>query len=151
MPRDVYKRQSLYYTDDWTGRVIGASYIADSEQTVYFDQNWQYLYNGLRKAFPGLTVNAVSVSRDRTKAIVSTVGPQSPPRFYFLDRTTHEATLLAESYPALKAEDLGPVQPYPYAARDGLPIHAYLTLPPGKPAKNLPMVVMPHGGPPGFT
>ena len=135
------------HEDEWTGRIVGVSYVADTAESVYFDNDWQYLHTGLRKAFPGLAVNAVSVSRDRTKAIVATAGPQSPPKFYYLDRTTHEATLLAESYPGLMPEDLGEVRPYPYAARDGLPIHAYLTLPPGKQPKNLPMVVMPHGGP----
>jgi dipeptidyl aminopeptidase/acylaminoacyl peptidase len=42
---------------------------------------------------------------------------------------------------------LGDVRPYPYKARDGLDIHAYLTLPPGKAPKNLPTVIFPHGGP----
>ncbi len=37
--------------------------------------------------------------------------------------------------------------PLTYKAADGLDIHAYLTLPPGKPAKNLPLVVLVHGGP----
>jgi dipeptidyl aminopeptidase/acylaminoacyl peptidase len=42
---------------------------------------------------------------------------------------------------------MGDVQPYGYAAGDGLHIPAYLTLPPGKPPHNLPLVVVPHGGP----
>jgi dipeptidyl aminopeptidase/acylaminoacyl peptidase len=39
------------------------------------------------------------------------------------------------------------MKPYPYKARDGLEIPAYLTLPPGRAPKNLPAVVYPHGGP----
>jgi dipeptidyl aminopeptidase/acylaminoacyl peptidase len=64
-----------------------------------------------------------------------------------LNRTTHEATLISSTYPGLSQADLGEMKPYPYKARDGLDIPAYLTLPPGKEAKNLPAVVMPHGGP----
>jgi len=51
------------------------------------------------------------------------------------------------AYPNLTSADLGEMKPYPYTARDGLNIHAYLTLPPGKEAKNLPTVILPHGGP----
>ena len=39
------------------------------------------------------------------------------------------------------------MKPITYAARDGLTIHGYLTLPVGAEAKNLPVVVNPHGGP----
>jgi len=39
------------------------------------------------------------------------------------------------------------VRPIKYPAVDGLEIPAYLSLPPGRPAKNLPVIVFPHGGP----
>jgi dipeptidyl aminopeptidase/acylaminoacyl peptidase len=51
------------------------------------------------------------------------------------------------TYPGLTEADLGEMKPYDYAARDGLRIPAYITLPPGRAPKNLPAVVMPHGGP----
>ena len=42
---------------------------------------------------------------------------------------------------------MAPMQPVSYKARDGLVILGYLTLPVGRPAKNLPCVINPHGGP----
>ena len=57
------------------------------------------------------------------------------------------AQLVGAAYPRLAQSDLGATRPYPYAARDGMPIPAYLTLPPEREAKGLPLVVMPHGGP----
>ena len=39
------------------------------------------------------------------------------------------------------------MKPVTYTSRDGLKINGYLTLPKGKPAKNLPVIVNPHGGP----
>jgi dipeptidyl aminopeptidase/acylaminoacyl peptidase len=55
--------------------------------------------------------------------------------------------VIAKAYPDLSPADLGEEKPYPYKSRDGLDIHAYLTLPPGKAPKNLPTVIFPHGGP----
>jgi dipeptidyl aminopeptidase/acylaminoacyl peptidase len=55
--------------------------------------------------------------------------------------------IVEEAYDSLKPSDLGDVKPYPYKARDGRDIHAYLTLPPGRDPHNLPTVIFPHGGP----
>jgi dipeptidyl aminopeptidase/acylaminoacyl peptidase len=134
-------------TDDWTGRVIGAAYMADTLEYVYFDPARQALQNGIEQVFPGQDAHAVSVTLAGDKAIVAVSSPALPRTYYFLDRATHAATRIASEYPDLKPADLGKMQPYPYKARDGLDIPAYLTLPPGRPAKNLPLVVLPHGGP----
>jgi dipeptidyl aminopeptidase/acylaminoacyl peptidase len=133
--------------DGWTGRVIGASYIGDKFNYVYFDPVNRSLQRGLELAFPGNTVHTVSADRAKDRVVVEVSGPRHPASFYFLDRTTHQASELLKSYPELTEADLGEMKPYPYSARDGLPIAAYLTLPPGKDAKNLPVVIMPHGGP----
>jgi dipeptidyl aminopeptidase/acylaminoacyl peptidase len=133
--------------DEWTGRVIGAAYDADSAQYVYFDAAHAAVQKGLKAAFPGSFVNMVSTDRTMNKVIVETSGPAQPPRFYLLDRTTHQAIILGDTYPDLHPADLGDKKPYPYVARDGLPIPAYITLPPGRTAKNLPAIVLPHGGP----
>jgi dipeptidyl aminopeptidase/acylaminoacyl peptidase len=134
-------------TDDWTGRVIGGAYADDRMEYVYFDPSRAALQRGIEAVFPGKTAHAVSVTLDGKKAIVEVEAPRLPPTYYFLDRDTHNAVKIASAYPGLSEADLGEMTPYPYKARDGLDIHAYLTLPPGKDGKNLPLVVMPHGGP----
>jgi dipeptidyl aminopeptidase/acylaminoacyl peptidase len=73
--------------------------------------------------------------------------PQHPDTYWLYDTKTHQLKVLAGAYPTLQPTDLGAMKPYPYKARDGLDIHAYLTLPPGKAAHNLPVVIFPHGGP----
>jgi dipeptidyl aminopeptidase/acylaminoacyl peptidase len=133
--------------DTWTGRVIGAAHLGDRMALRYFDPKWDALQKGLDAAFPGVTATAVSWDSALDKVIVSVDAPTTPPAYYFLDRTTHQATAISSAYPDLDAADLGQMKPYPYKARDGLDIPAYLTLPPAKPAKDLPVVVMPHGGP----
>lgn len=133
--------------DEWTRRVVGASYMDDRPEYSYFDPARDMLQKSLEKAFPGLTVRAASTNLARDRVIVEADGPHKPPTYYLLDRNTHQATQILSAYPNLTEADLGEMKPYPYKARDGLDIPAYLTLPPGKLPKNLPVVVMPHGGP----
>jgi dipeptidyl aminopeptidase/acylaminoacyl peptidase len=133
--------------DEWTGRVIGAVYADDHPQYVYFDDARAGLQAGLQQAFAGLNTHIVSMDRDMDKVIVAVDGPRHPLSYYFLDRTTHAASEILSGYPGLSENDLGEMKPYPYTARDGLKIPAYLTLPPGKSAKDLPVVVLPHAGP----
>lgn len=133
--------------DDWTGKVIG--YVVDEDMPVYryLDPKREALQKGLEAAFPGLSVHPVSTDLAGDRSIVEVVGPKMPESYYLYDRTTHHATAVAASYPDLTERELGDVKPYGYAARDGLPVPAYLTLPPGRNPHNLPLVVMPHGGP----
>src|SRR3569832_361407 len=133
--------------DPWTGRVIGLAFADDKMEYSYFDPAMEKLQRGLEAAFPGLSVHAVSWDLAKDKLIVVVDGPRQPTAYYYLNRTTHEATQLASTYPDLTEADLGEMKPWPYKARDGLDIPAYLTLPPGKAPKNLPVVIFPHGGP----
>ena len=133
--------------DPWTGRVIGVSLTTHLTKDSYFDAAIQTLHDAVQKSFPNLSVHLTSWDTARRRIVFSTVGPSSPAVYYLLDLTTKAVSRLGNSYPDLKSENLGTVQPYDYKARDGLEIPAYLTLPPGKQAKNLPVVIMPHGGP----
>jgi dipeptidyl aminopeptidase/acylaminoacyl peptidase len=131
----------------WTGRVIGAYYTDDRLEVHYFDPGRQALQDGLEKAFPETSVLQVSSNANDDRLIFMINGPRSPTSYYYYNRTTRQATQIASAYPGLKPADLGEEKPYPYKARDGLEIHAYLTLPPGKTPSALPTVIMPHGGP----
>jgi dipeptidyl aminopeptidase/acylaminoacyl peptidase len=133
--------------DEWTGRINGASYIGDKFEYTYFDPSREQVQRGIEAAFPGTDAHAVSTSLAGDKMIVRSDAPKRPPTYYFLDRSTHQATKIASEYPALESDDLGEMRSYPYRARDGLAISAYLTLPPGRGSKDLPLIVMPHGGP----
>lgn len=133
--------------DEWTGRVIAAIYAADKLEYRYFDPEREALQRGIEQAFPNTSAHAVSESKDRSIAIIAVDAPRRPRTYYILDRNTHQATELARTYPSLNESDLGEMKAYNYTARDGLQIPAYITLPPGRTARNLPAVVMPHGGP----
>jgi dipeptidyl aminopeptidase/acylaminoacyl peptidase len=133
--------------DEWTGRVIGGIYIDDKPEFIYFNPTLQHLQKTLETAFPGRSVRLVSSDVARTTYIVETDSPQEPATYYFFDAKTHHASVIGTAYPQLPADSLGVMKPMSYAARDGLTIHGYLTVPPGSDGKNMPLVVMPHGGP----
>lgn len=79
--------------------------------------------------------------------VVAFHSDRSPGRFYRWDRNKKEGTLLFVTRPKLESVTLSEMKPVVITARDGLKLHSYLTLPAGLPAKNLPLVLFPHGGP----
>jgi dipeptidyl aminopeptidase/acylaminoacyl peptidase len=70
-----------------------------------------------------------------------------PLSFYLYDRAARKATLLFKDHPQLDQYKLAEMRPVTIPARDGFPLVSYLTLPPGKEPKNLPLVLSVHGGP----
>jgi dipeptidyl aminopeptidase/acylaminoacyl peptidase len=72
---------------------------------------------------------------------------RAPGRYYRWDRKSKSGTLLVTTRPKLDGLPLAEMKPVVITARDGLKLHSYLTLPPGVPPGNLPMVLVPHGGP----
>jgi dipeptidyl aminopeptidase/acylaminoacyl peptidase len=134
-------------TDAWTGRVIGAGYDAEGSVGTYFDPVKQKFQSALEQSFAGLAVSQVSYDLNYARLIVAVSGPRHPPTYHFVDRSAKTMGLIMASYPGLSEADLGEMKPYDYAARDGLRIPAFITLPPGKTPRNLPAIVMPHGGP----
>jgi acylaminoacyl-peptidase len=82
-------------------------------------------------------------------AILSVRSANHPVEFYIYDIKNKQLSYLLNASPWLKAEQLAQTQAIFYKSRDGLDIHAILTLPDNKEAKNLPLIMLPHGGPHG--
>jgi len=133
--------------DEWTHRVIGVRYVEDRRHTHYFDVAREKLRKSLEVTFPGLTAEIVSSTVDGKIHVVVVEGPRHSPTFHMFDSAAWKMDFLGPAYPNLEEAVLGEMRSYNYKARDGLEIPAYLTLPPGRDARNLPAVVMPHGGP----
>lgn len=72
---------------------------------------------------------------------------RAPGRFYQWDRKNRQATFLFTTRPKLEDLALAEMKPVVIPARDGLKMHSYLTLPVGVPARGLPLILLPHGGP----
>jgi dipeptidyl aminopeptidase/acylaminoacyl peptidase len=144
------------FLDRATGTVIGTVDVGlERADYRFFAAADQALWRGLSKAFPGEQVRLASWSTDRQTAILEVEGPKNGLSLWTLDRRTGRAEFLADKYAGLGPEQLSPVKAFTYKAADGMEIPAYHTLPRGRAAKGLPLVVLPHGGPaardlPGF-
>jgi dipeptidyl aminopeptidase/acylaminoacyl peptidase len=127
----------------------GVSLVGDDLRYTFFDDKTQATWNAVIKAFPGQRVTLASWSRDRRKVVVLVDSPTEGPAYALVDLDTKSARWLAAVYRDLGEGAVSPVRSVKYKAADGLEITGYLTLPQGKDAKNLPLVVLPHGGPEG--
>jgi dipeptidyl aminopeptidase/acylaminoacyl peptidase len=106
------------------------------------------LLAGLMQQFPGEDVRITSATNDGSKVVFSVESDKDPGQFFLYDAKTHKASFLLASRPWIKPEQMAAMEPISLKSRDGLPLHGYLTRPPGKEsAKNLPLVVFVHGGP----
>ncbi len=129
-------------------RVIGYTFADQSRHAVYFDPEFEALSASLSKALPKLPlVNFVDSSADGRKLLIFAGSDTDPGRYYLFDRdkkTLNEAML---ERPELEGRTLAEVKSVTIPGSGGAQIPAYLTLPTGKDPKNLPAVVLPHGGP----
>ncbi|MBW8785692.1 MAG: S9 family peptidase [Novosphingobium sp.] len=125
-----------------------AGYEIDGDFPTYylFDARQQKIVTATQKAFPGAAMHLVDWNDTFDRLIVMTEGAADPQSWWLVDIKTGKAEQLGDSY-ALQPQDIAPVQMVHYAAADGSDIAAVLTLPPGRAARNLPVVVLPHGGP----
>ncbi|WP_330147629.1 S9 family peptidase [Shewanella oncorhynchi] len=108
------------------------------------------LLKDLLGALPGHQVRIVSETRDAAKLVVLAFNDRNPGDYYIFDTKTLKLEYLAAAKKWLDPEQMADVKPISFTSRDGKQLHGYLTLPFGKEAKNLPLVVNPHGGPHGI-
>ena len=133
--------------DHFSGVPTGVKLGGIDAQVHWLDPAAQVRVESVARAFTGREVSVYDHSQDGSRVLAEVQDRSHPPIYYLVDFKTHAATIIGEAYPALDKVTLGTVRIITYAARDGAAIPAYLTLPPGLPPKNLPMVVLPHGGP----
>jgi dipeptidyl aminopeptidase/acylaminoacyl peptidase len=133
--------------DPLTFRMLGGVHVNDSKEYVFFDPSAQQSWQAAVRAFPDERVVLESVAAGFRKMIVRVEGERDGYCFELVDLNTHRAEPLGDVY-----EGIGKpfeVRRIAYTAADGLQIPAYLTLPRGKPAQKLSLVVLPHSNPAG--
>lgn len=131
-------------------KLIAASYTGEKQEYHFFDDEYADIYKKFESRFPGLEVFITSNNKAEDKFIIRTYGDKSLGAYYLYNRNSGEITDIGDPSPWIKEEYMASMTPISYESRDGLTINGYLTLPAGETmetAKNLPVVVNPHGGP----
>ncbi len=126
---------------------VAATLGGANNDSRWIDTQAEARYNAIQKAFAGSYYRLEARSVDHKRVLVRVWGSAAPPVYYVVDYARKTADIVGDEYPSLIDQKLGEVRTISYKARDGYEIPAYLTLPPGADAKNLPLVVLPHGGP----
>ena len=127
--------------------ITGVVYTTDKSRYHFFDKDRKELQDTLEKFFPGYEVAVTGMDDDERRATVRVYGDRTRGGSYLFDRQSNSLTKLADHSPWLKETEMAPMEPIQYTSRDGLTIHGYLTLPLGVASRDLPLVVIPHGGP----
>ena len=124
-----------------------AYYTTDKKQEYFFDDLTKENYHLLKSKLKGYEVSIVSTDLSEQRCIVKAYSDKTKGKYYLYDKKFEKLSHIATVGDWLKEEHLAEMKPISYKSRDGLTIHGYLTLPLGIPAKNLPVVINPHGGP----
>jgi dipeptidyl aminopeptidase/acylaminoacyl peptidase len=117
--------------------------------TFLDDSRYAKALKALNAQFSDHFVSFVDMSEDGSVALVQAVSDRDPGTYALFDMKTSNLRPLYQSKPWLKAELLGERRPFWFKASSGTELGGFITLPPGRAAKNLPTLLLPHGGPIG--
>ncbi|WP_082607125.1 S9 family peptidase [Lysobacter sp. Root983] len=128
---------------------VGAFFVDGKREARFFDASAPEagIYRALAPAFGADSIRVTSITDDQKLALVEVSSGRNPGDFYLYDTTTKKANHLLSRRDWFDPEKMAEKKQVSLQARDGLSLRGYLTLPSGSPGKNLPMVLLPHGGP----
>jgi dipeptidyl aminopeptidase/acylaminoacyl peptidase len=129
------------------GALLGVYYETDRPGIYYVDQDARAVMGTVQKVLPDTFNRIVDSSTDMRFLIVRAGSDVVPDTYYLLERGTGVLGRFATAYPEIDPALFGRMESLRYPAQDGTQIPAYLTVPLERKAENLPLVVMPHGGP----
>ncbi|MDJ0336651.1 S9 family peptidase [Cryobacterium sp. PH31-O1] len=134
------------FTSRRTGEVIAARFIGDRPHIEVLDESFVEVYAALSKLSDGV-LGTVSSDQAERRWIATFIDDRDPASTWLYDHDTGESRVLFRPYPHLEPPHLAPMKAVDFAARDGLPLHGFLTLPVGVAPEDLPLVLLVHGGP----
>ncbi|HEY1339489.1 MAG TPA: alpha/beta fold hydrolase [Bryobacteraceae bacterium] len=130
-----------------TDELAQTNYFDDKMRRYFRDKSFEADYKWLEGKFPGKDVGVASRTRDEGLWLIGVSSDTEPGEVYLFDRKAKSTAFQYKVRERLPRAPLAEMKPIRYPSSDGLEIPAYLTLPKGVPAKNLPTLVIPHGGP----
>jgi dipeptidyl aminopeptidase/acylaminoacyl peptidase len=133
---------------DRAGLLVATTWIEDRRAYDFVDPELAKHYRGVCSYFANAcNVELVDISADRVRFVLRVTGPRHVGSYWLYDRRAARLEPLAIDRPALTQARLARMDILKLRARDGLPLTAYLSSPPGLDSVAAPLVVIPHGGP----
>ncbi len=129
-------------------RLIGVRYTTNKQRTRWFDGRLNEIQKFFDEDFGVGNAQIMSANDDYTKLVVFIAKPSEPGTYYLYDTVSGNLGILGNFHPELQDADMNLTETVRYKASDGMEIAAVVTYPRHRPdRKNLPVIVMPHGGP----
>jgi dipeptidyl aminopeptidase/acylaminoacyl peptidase len=132
---------------DVTDELLYTVYVDEKRRIYWKDKDYEADYKWLQTKLPGRQINFNSSTRNERVYLISATGDTEPGEVYLFDRNSKKLALQYQLRDKLPRTALAEMKPITYKSSDGMEIPAYLTLPKGVAPKNLPLLVVPHGGP----
>jgi dipeptidyl aminopeptidase/acylaminoacyl peptidase len=134
--------------DHLAGKIVGIHYTTDAAGTAWLDAKFKEYQKTVDAALPG-AVNTITCGHCLTseRLLVISESDRQPPRFIVFDPASGKLAQIGAARPDIVPGQMGSREFQRIAARDGLSIPVYVTMPPGKASGPLPTVVFVHGGP----
>jgi dipeptidyl aminopeptidase/acylaminoacyl peptidase len=130
-----------------TREPIFTTYTDDRMRRYWKDKLFEKDFQFILRELPGVDVLFGSATDDEQYWLLSATSDTDPGATFLFDRKTKELTFQYRPRPKLPINDLARMEAIRYKSSDGMEIPAFLTLPKGLDHKNLPVVIVPHGGP----
>ncbi len=133
--------------DPKTDSLLYVAYAEDEPRRYFFSSRWEALFKKWAEKLTGYEVSVQDHSDDERYFILRAWHDREPGHYYLWDEKAQRLIDLGRNNPDLPVEYLSERRPVRIQARDGVELPGYLTLPKGVPPKNLPAVLLVHGGP----
>jgi hypothetical protein len=127
--------------------IDGVRYEDDRSRIHWLDPELRGIQAVIDRALPNKVNLMLNRSRNGNHILIWSSAADDPGLYYVYDRAARRIEAFAAPYPQLQDRSFAAVRPISFRARDGTEIPGYLTLPPGRPERDLPLILMPHGGP----
>lgn len=130
-----------------TDELVAATYTDEKTRYEWKNKSFEADYKELRSKLGGREIRFESRTKDEKLWMVTAYSDTDPGETFLFDRSSKKLTPQYKVREKLPRAHLATMQPVRYESTGGLEIPAYLTLPKGVEPKNLPIVIVPHGGP----
>lgn len=133
--------------DPFSGMVIGVEFVDDFRRVRFFEGPLAAAQEKVERSMPGAAPVITSWSKDYSKFLVRVAYPDHPDQIFIYEPASMQLNMISPTYADIDGAVAAAKEKYDYVSPDGQIIPGYLTIPHGASPKNLPLIVMPHGGP----